>query len=169
MMLAVELRRTGYRVAYVLLAIYWWIGRPELHGVKCVLTDGDRILLVRHTYGPRAWDLPGGRIKRGEPPLSTARREMQEELGLTIDDWTSLGEVVTDVYRRRDTLHCFQAEVPGPRITPDPVEIATTRWFARRGLPHNLSRFVPQVLDRLASSPPPAGEASRPRTSRNPR
>ena len=40
------------------------------------------MLLVRHTYGPRAWDLPGGAIKRGEPPIDAARREMDEELGL---------------------------------------------------------------------------------------
>ena len=52
-----------------------------------------RVLLVRHTYGSRGWDLPGGSMKRGEAPVNAARREMHEELGVTIDDWRSLGLV----------------------------------------------------------------------------
>ena len=171
MKLPIEAHRTGYRVAYVLFAVYWFIRRSQLHGVKCVLSDGDRILLVRHTYGPRGWDLPGGGIKRGEAPRSTARREMEEELGLKIDDWVPLGEVVTDAYKRHDTLHCFQAELHNPQITPDPVEIAATGWFAQQDLPRDLGRFVRPVLAQLssASEPPPPGEASSTRTSRNPR
>ena len=153
MRLAIEARRIGYRVAYALLAIYWLIRRPRLHGVKCVLTDKeDRVLLVRHTYGPRGWDLPGGGIKRGEEPLTTARREIEEELGLTIDDWVSLGKVMTSVYRRHDTLHCFQAEVDNPQITPDLGEIAGTGWFPQHDLPHNLCRLVRLVLARLDPS-----------------
>ena len=78
----VPLKRLGYRVAFRGLQVRWAIQRPVTSGVKCLITDGDRVLLVRHTYGPRAWDIPGGRTKRGEDPLTTARREMEEELGL---------------------------------------------------------------------------------------
>src|SRR5437870_4690431 len=78
---AVAVRRRGYRVAFALLRVYWFVRRPALHGVKCVLTNGDQVLLVRHTYGSRDWDLPGGAVSRGEPPVATARREMHEELG----------------------------------------------------------------------------------------
>ena len=63
--LPVGLRRRAYRLAYALLCVYWFVRRPECHGVKCVLTDGALVLLVRHTYGPPLWDLPGGAIKSG--------------------------------------------------------------------------------------------------------
>src|SRR5579875_1019747 len=82
--LPVGLKRTGYRTAYNVLRVYWFVRRPEVRGVKCVLTKGDRVLLVRHTYGDRRWDLPGGRMRRDEPAVNTARREMQEELGVEI-------------------------------------------------------------------------------------
>ncbi len=149
MRLGIEARRIGYRVAYVLLVFYSLIRRPRLRGVKCVLTDGDQVLLVRHTYGPRGWDLPGGGIKRKEEPLTAARREIEEELGLEIDQWTPLGQIHATVYTRRDTLWCFHAEVHNPRITSDPVEIATTGWFPRHNLPRHLGRFTRAVVGLL--------------------
>jgi 8-oxo-dGTP pyrophosphatase MutT (NUDIX family) len=148
MQLPVPVRRLAYRVAYWVLAIYWFVMRPQVQGVKCVLTDADRVLLVRHTYGRRDWDLPGGSIKRDEPPLSAARREMHEELGLSIDNWVPLGELFTTVYKRRDTLHCFQAELRAPQITIDRGEIAVAEWFPRRALPQDIGRFVTPILAR---------------------
>ena len=74
--MSVTARRVGYRVAYRLLQLVWLFARPAKSGVKCVLTDGDRVLLVRHTYGSRGWALPGGGLKRGEQPVAGARREM---------------------------------------------------------------------------------------------
>ena len=79
---SVRARRVGYRLAYRVLQVVWFVFRPEVSGVKCLITHGNEILLVRHTYGPGAWDLPGGTMRRGEPALDAARREMHEELGI---------------------------------------------------------------------------------------
>jgi len=43
--------------------------------------DGDRVLLVRKTYGNK-WDIPGGYINHGESPAEACRREVHEEIGL---------------------------------------------------------------------------------------
>jgi 8-oxo-dGTP pyrophosphatase MutT (NUDIX family) len=145
----VPIRRVGYRVAYAGLQVYWFLRRPEVRGVKCVITDNGRVLLVRHTYGPRGWDLPGGSMKRGEAPVNAARREMHEELGVSIDDWRSLGLVSASSNHRRDRLHCFQAEVSAPKIEIDRGELAAASWFHPGALPREVGRYTRPILARL--------------------
>ncbi len=84
--LPIPLRRLAYRCAYALLWAYRSVAKPALHGVKCVLVDSDRILLVRHTYGPNEWDFPGGGLKRNEAPLSAARREIRAARWFALDE-----------------------------------------------------------------------------------
>ena len=98
--LTVTLKRLAYRLAFRVLQVRWALARPVTEGVKCLVCDGERVLLVRHTYGPRAWDLPGGRGRRGEDPLATARREMEEELGLGDARWTARGTLRGRTYGR---------------------------------------------------------------------
>jgi 8-oxo-dGTP pyrophosphatase MutT (NUDIX family) len=142
------LRRLGYRIAYRLLQVFWFVARPRKHGVKCLVTCRDRVLLVRHTYGNRAWDVPGGALKRHEAPAAAAHREMHEELGLNGVAWTGIGEVHGTVNRRRDTIHCFRAELCEPALTIDRGELAAVDWFARSALPEDLAPYVGSVIAR---------------------
>lgn len=135
MTLTISLKRWGYRTAYTALRGYWFVARPQTNGVKCVLTIGDRVLLVRHSYGARGWDLPGGSVRSGEAPENTARREMQEELGLDVERWHPIGQLEVDIDHRRDHIHCFQAELPSPEVTIDEAELTAARWFDRGELP----------------------------------
>jgi 8-oxo-dGTP pyrophosphatase MutT (NUDIX family) len=136
-----------YRVAYPLARAYWFLTRPKQRGVKCVITRGDYVLLVRHTYGDRgAWDMPGGAIKRGEEPLAAARRETLEELGLSISEWTALGDFFARYEHRDDTMYCFHAVVDGVEPVADRVEIAEARWFPAAALPARTGRFVRRIL-----------------------
>ena len=147
--LPVEVRRRGYRVAHRLLRVYWFVIRPTTDGAKCLLTRGDRILLVRHTYGRSEWDLPGGMVARDEPPLTTARREMREELGITIDDWVSLGKLKARVHHHPNWLHCFHAELPAGEIAVDPGEIDATGWFELNALPSDTSAYALRIIAML--------------------
>jgi 8-oxo-dGTP pyrophosphatase MutT (NUDIX family) len=138
----------GYRWAHTALRGYWFVRRPKVEGVKCVLRSNGQVLLVRHTYGRRDWDLPGGAVKRREPPVAAARREMHEELGVDIEDWTALGPVLEVAYHRRDRMHCFQAELEDPRLTVDHGELAAVGWFTPAELPSGLPGHVPRILAR---------------------
>lgn len=151
MHLPVPVRRFGYRSAYAALRVYWFLFRPTMSGVKCVLTDGDRVLLVRHTYGPRAWDLPGGSVKSGEAPVSAAQREMYEELGVSVDSWRLFGELRAVIDHRRDHVHLFQAELESPRLNIDRGELRAAGWFRRTELPR-VGRYTRQILA-LADGP----------------
>jgi 8-oxo-dGTP pyrophosphatase MutT (NUDIX family) len=159
MSLPIPVRRLGYKLAHRLLRTWWFFRRPPLQGVKCVLTDGNRVLLVRHTYGYREWDLPGGTPRRGESPIEAASREMQEELGIEVADWQPLGDLLRVSYGCEDTLHCFRAELSLPELSVNRAEIGTERWFPQQDLPIPLGRHVRPVLALARATPVTAAAA----------
>ena len=102
--LRTTLLRTAYRLGHPLAHAYWRLAQPTKRGVKCVLTRGDEVLLVRHTYGSSTrWELPGGGVKRREEPRAAARREAREELGVDIADWRPLGDLFERIDGKRVT------------------------------------------------------------------
>ena len=59
-----------------------------LAGVLLVNGAGDLLLQLRDSYAPRypnVWTISGGHIDRGESPEAAARRELDEEAGLSVD------------------------------------------------------------------------------------
>jgi 8-oxo-dGTP pyrophosphatase MutT (NUDIX family) len=56
---------------------------------------GPAVLLTRRNAGLRAhagqWALPGGRVDAGERPVDAARRELDEELGLSLPESALIG------------------------------------------------------------------------------
>jgi 8-oxo-dGTP pyrophosphatase MutT (NUDIX family) len=84
------LRKAVAWVIYRLIRAYWWIRRPVILGVRVLIADRDRVLLVKHSYR-EGWFLPGGTPEAGESLVETARREAQEETGVPIRDVTLLG------------------------------------------------------------------------------
>ncbi len=144
-----QARRVAMRCAYAGLRTYWFLLRPQIMGVKCVVTHGDDVLLVRHTYGHRDWDLPGGSVKRHELPLDAARREMHEELGRDIVDWDTLGELFVNADHHRDNLHLFRARLPDRRLDIDLTELAEAVWFPQQALPQDVGRYVRPIMARV--------------------
>lgn len=58
------------------------------------LTAEREVLLVRqyrYPYGEVVTEIPAGKRDAGEDPLTTARRELEEETGMVADSWTPLG------------------------------------------------------------------------------
>ena len=106
-------------------------------GVRCVLVQEGRVLLVRHTY-QRAWYLPGGGVKRGETLEQAIRREAAEEVGAQIGQLGLLG-VYSNFYEGKSdhvtVFVCTDARVSGETDG----EIARFGWFGPRNLPEGTS------------------------------
>jgi 8-oxo-dGTP pyrophosphatase MutT (NUDIX family) len=147
MPMTIRARRLAYRVAAQLLRVLRPLVPIDWGGVKCVLTSSGRVLLVRHTYGSRGWDLPGGGRRRGESPVDAARREMREELGLDGLDWRALGQLRAHAERHLQTLQIYGAEVSEPALTLDLGELSVARWFEPERLPPDTARFVVPILE----------------------
>jgi 8-oxo-dGTP pyrophosphatase MutT (NUDIX family) len=143
-----RVRAKGYQVALSLLRVWWIVRRPRSRGVRCVLRRGDAVVLVRHTYGDRRWMLPGGRVRRTEDPIATARREMQQELGVTGDRWEVIGCIAARAgYRRRSPGEGFrrhstfyvEAQLAAATMCPRVGELSDARWFPASALPADRS------------------------------
>lgn len=153
--LPIWLRRAAIKCAYMGLRTYWFLVRPNVTGVKCLVTYEDEVLLVRHTYGRPLWELPGGTVRRREAPVDAARREMEEELGRRIEDWEDLGDLFTAGDNHSDTVHLFQTRLRDRRLDINLTELAEAEWFRRDRLPPDLGRFVEKILARSAIASQP--------------
>ena len=82
-------------------------------GAAVVAQDGKgRICLLRqyrHAAGGWIWELPAGKIDQPEAPEQTARRELQEEAGLTANHWESLGTILTTPGFCDEKIHLYLA------------------------------------------------------------
>lgn len=113
--------------------------KVPLRGCAVVITNlsGD-VLLLRHSYGPDAWSLPGGGIDPGEAPEAAARREVKEELGLTLGVVESLGTSEEEVSGSPHTSYLFMSVVDA-RPRPDGREVTEARFFPSHSLPEPLA------------------------------
>lgn len=136
------LHRLALRVAH--RGRHWLrlVLKPHLHGVSVLAFDGEgRLLLVRHSYGPDAWAVPGGGCKRSEAPDVTARRELMEELGVEIARLILVAAIEETISGSPHTAHIFEARLSG-EVRPDRREILEARYFALDQLPDGMSRFT---------------------------
>ncbi|MSO86651.1 MAG: NUDIX domain-containing protein [Acidimicrobiia bacterium] len=106
-------------------------------GAICIIerTDG-ALLLVRLSYRDR-WGLPGGLLKRGETTAEAARREVAEEVGVTVRLIREPQVVVDADAQRVDVIfRAVLAEGVDPTLArPMSPEILEVGWFQPDALP----------------------------------
>lgn len=118
-----------------------------------VVTDADdRVLMVRTTYGGRAWHLPGGRTERRERAHDAVVREVREETGLEVRVERL---TVVDGTRPDSLALIFRCVVVGGELRPQPGEIRAVHWMTDE----ELGRIAPWRrrlihLARTAGEPP---------------
>ena len=67
-----------YQLKFQLKRIYWFIIRPNTQGVKCVLVNDGKVLMIRRRFGTDKWVFPGGAIHPGESAEAAIRREIRQ-------------------------------------------------------------------------------------------
>lgn len=139
MSLAPDAARSVYEGRLLGLTVERW-GEHEREivehpgAVAIVAVDGEGcVTLVRQLREParkRLLELPAGTAEPGEEPLTTARRELQEECGLTGGEWRELAAFWTTPGFCRERMHVFAAEgvERGEASPADDEELELVRW-----------------------------------------
>ena len=148
------MRRLGYRLAWALLRVYWFVRRPQERGVRCALWREGHLLLVRHSYGDRGWLLPGGRLKRGEEPSDGARREVRQEVGADLSDWHVMGSTFTTTLHKGDTTFYLRARLGDTELDFGGPEFAEVTWWKPGELPAGASPDLVEAHRRGFLAPP---------------
>lgn len=101
-----------------------------------VLPDGRIVLVQRRDNG--RWSLPGGIIDWGEDILTSARRELTEETGLTLIKINRLVGVYSDP-QRDPRFHSIcvviEASVEGEMRVEDTLEVMNIQAFSPPEIP----------------------------------
>ena len=104
-------------------------GRPAVMSIRviaAVIRRDGAFLLGRRPTNKRhggMWEFPGGKVKPGEKPETTARRELTEELELDVTNFGSLLYKVQD----QDSpfiIEFYQTEVTGNPVPREHTELA---------------------------------------------
>jgi len=97
--------------------------------VRCVLRHGHRFLLVqpKNSRASRLgkWGLPGGRMEPLEEPRAALRRELDEELKLTVPTLIELG----DWRHGHENHRVFGCDIAHATDWFNGEELADIRWF----------------------------------------
>jgi len=111
---------------------------------SALITSADRVLLVRRAIDPQkgCWDLPGGFLEVDEHPEQALRREIKEELDISIEVMGFLG-IYMDRYDYDEagghTLNIYyHARIAAGEPRPA-SDIDQWGWFASDEIPSNMA------------------------------
>ena len=123
-------------------------------GVGLAILRDNRLLLCRRLKAPEAgsWNIVGGKVDHMEAAVDAARREAEEETGLSIGPIDFLGmteQILHDENQHWFSLlyvtHVTQGE---PQLT-EPDKLSDIGWFDLDALPAPLSRFAAVAVSKL--------------------
>jgi mutator protein MutT len=121
----------------------------EIKGAFGIIIKGDSILLdLRTSENARVWEIPGGRVETGESMEDTVKRELKEEIDVTVRKTKLIGLINYGVYTlKTEVVSFFLIEdfSGNPRVADEEEQlIKNVKWVKINELPSilNLSWIV---------------------------
>ena len=90
-----------------------------------VLEDGSIIFVKQYRYAVSSviYEIPAGKLEKGEEHLPSAQRELSEETGYSATDWSYMTSIVTTPGFTNETIHLYLAKgLTGGKPHPDDDE-----------------------------------------------
>jgi len=128
----------------------------DVPGLGCglaILRDG-KLLLYRRLRAPEAgtWNIVGGKVDHMERAMEAARREAEEESGLTVGavDFLCVSEqILADERQHWLSLIYVTEDFSGEARVMEPEKLPEFGWFPLDTLPSPLSRFAADAVKAL--------------------
>ena len=128
---------------------------PHLDVTAAVILRAGKVLIAKRPEGKLLggmWEFPGGKVERGETLPACLRRELIEELGVTVRVREKILTVKHAFSHFRITLHAFHCG--SPRGKPKPIGAAEVRWVRMRDLAaYPMGRADRIVAGKIAEKP----------------
>ena len=128
-----------------LLKLYWKIFKPQTNGVRAILVKDNKILLVKHSYSD-SWFLPGGGMKKGETFHQAIKRELFEELGISVENLKLHGIYNNFQEGKIDLIFVFSSYSFSTPTKSD-AEIESFDMFDFENLPEKISPGTKRRID----------------------
>lgn len=145
----------AYVCAYRVMRTYWSLRHPKTHGALIALFNRGELLLVRNSYVPY-YTLPGGYVNSSETGRDAARRELREEVNLSVAPEQLVPELDEhhDWEGKREHIEIFSVELPErPVLRIDNREVIEASWFTpERALELNLFPPIRRILQAKRTS-----------------
>lgn len=114
-------------------------------GVKIILTYKGEVLLVKHTYGYK-FTFPGGGLKKGESRDDAVKREVREELRISLTNPVYITSFVSTLYHKKDKIHLYKAELQNKECKVDNIEIDAVTWLPLDRVAPTLSHSASEIF-----------------------
>lgn len=102
--------------------------------VIAAINDKNELCLLkqwRHAVQETIWELPAGCLEPNEAPLNTAKRELEEEAGVTAKSWQSLGELIPSPGFCNERLYLYLAtDLKDGTMKLDDAEKLEPHWIS---------------------------------------
>ena len=142
-----KMKKIFYKIINPFRTAYWFIFRPKTMGVKMLIENNGRFLMIRNSYGHKQWTFPGGGVGRNEQPERAAQREAVEEVGIEVTSPIPLGEYFSTRQYKKDTVYCFYSSTHSDYFKIDNDEVSEAAWFVKNSIPEQRSSAVDKVLN----------------------
>ena len=126
-------------------------------GAGLAILRGRSVLLYRRVKAPEAghWNIVGGKVDHMEPSSEAAKREAEEETGLSIGDirFLCLSEQIIpeDNQHWISTIYVTEDFEGEPQVI-EPEKLPEFGWFSLDSLPSPLSRFTSDAVKAISAS-----------------